>query len=128
MHDRRQLLHFEALRVVSTDFLDIGDNVVQVVSGEINDQIFAGHALNSFDPLAIPVFPQSAAEIVNSKAHFALRQRRRALGLDVLPLQPAGLAVRRTLTVVGFFQTAVGLGHDFARCFNRSEMVKYETS
>ena len=40
--DRRELLHFEALRIVAADFLDVRHDVIEVVLGEIEDQIFAG--------------------------------------------------------------------------------------
>ena len=38
-----ELLHFEALRVAAADFLAVGQDVVQVVGGEIEDQVSFGH-------------------------------------------------------------------------------------
>jgi hypothetical protein len=34
-------------------------------------------------------------------------------GLDIASLQPAGLAIGGAFAVVGFFQRAVGFGHDW---------------
>ena len=38
--DRRELLHFVALRIDATDFLDIGHDAIEVVLRKIEDQIF----------------------------------------------------------------------------------------
>jgi hypothetical protein len=41
--DRRQLLHFMALRIDASNLIDIGDDVIEVVSRKIDNQIFVGH-------------------------------------------------------------------------------------
>ena len=41
--NRRELLHFEALGIVATDFFDVRDHVIEVIFGEIDDQILALH-------------------------------------------------------------------------------------
>ena len=41
----------EALRIVATDLLDVGDHVVQVVLGEIEDQLSLSHSCRSFPSL-----------------------------------------------------------------------------
>src|SRR6185295_19441592 len=41
--NRRELLHFEALGIVAADFFDVRDHVIEVVLGEIDDQILALH-------------------------------------------------------------------------------------
>src|SRR4051794_30443343 len=42
-NDRRELLHFEALGIVAANFIDVRDHVIEVVLGEIDDQILAWH-------------------------------------------------------------------------------------
>ena len=37
--DRRELLHFEALGIEAANFLDIGDDMIEVVLGKIENQI-----------------------------------------------------------------------------------------
>ena len=49
-------------------------------------------------------------------------------GADILTFQPAGLAVGRTATMIGFFQFTMRLGHDYilpCRCIlKRKESIK----
>ena len=44
--DRRELLHFVALRIVAADFLDVRHDVIEVVLREIEDQVLGGHELH----------------------------------------------------------------------------------
>ena len=41
--NRRQLLHFMALRIDAADLVDIGNDMIEVVRRKIDNQIFAGH-------------------------------------------------------------------------------------
>lgn len=41
--DRRQLLHLEALRIVTANLVQIGDDMAEINFGEIDDQVFSGH-------------------------------------------------------------------------------------
>ena len=41
--DGRELLHLEALQIVAADLFLVGDDVIQVVLGEVEDQFFGGH-------------------------------------------------------------------------------------
>src|SRR4051794_6472792 len=43
VHNRRELLHFEALGIVAADFIDVRDDLVEIELGEIDDQILIWH-------------------------------------------------------------------------------------
>jgi hypothetical protein len=56
MHDRREMLHLEALRVEFADGFDVGHDVVQVDARQVEEQFFSSHVTN-LPTMRIDEFP-----------------------------------------------------------------------
>ncbi len=52
--------------------------------------------------------------------------QQQASGADVLALRPTGLAICRTLAVIGFLEFAMRFGHDSHVLLDRSETLDYK--
>jgi hypothetical protein len=81
------LLRFIALRIITTNLLDIGDDAIEVVLRKIDNQAFAGHRNLSLG------------------GEFRL-------GLYLVTTVLPRPAARRTATVIGLLNFATWLGHD----------------